>query len=159
MRSEEPTQPHQRLDAELTLLWRRLRWMSVTLARKVDDGLEAPAYGLLGAVHDAGSGVRGGDLAERFGLDKSTVSRQIAQLESLGLVERVTDPDDKRARLIHITDAGRDMVFRLRVARGEWLRTALQPWAESDVERLVALVGKLNESVGTVLGKGQDHPV
>jgi DNA-binding MarR family transcriptional regulator len=157
--SDEPTQPHERLDSELTLLWRRLRWMSVTLARKVHDGPEAAAYGLLGAVHDAGSSVRGGDLAERFGLDKSTISRQIAQLESLGLIERVTDPCDKRARLINITDAGRDLVGRLRAARGEWLRTALQPWAEDDVERLVALMTRLNESVGVVIGKGHDPSV
>lgn len=137
---------HEQLESELTVLWRRVRRLSILLARQVDDGLEVAAYGLLSAMHDAGD-VRAGDLAERFGLDKSTVSRQIAQMETLGLITRVPDPLDGRARLIRVTDIGRERVGQLRQARGEWLRSALGEWDAQDVDELVNLLDRLNRAL------------
>lgn len=139
--------PHERLDTELSMLWRRLRSMGVVLAREAEDGLEPAAYGLLGAIHDAHDDVRGGDLAERFGLDKSTVSRQIAQMEALGLLQRVPDPQDGRARLLRITDEGQDRIRRLRERRGRWLSSTLRDWPEEDVAQLVSLMSRLNASL------------
>jgi len=110
-------QVHEQLESELTVLWRRVRRLSIALARQVDAGIDVAAYGLLSALNDAGD-VRAGDLADRFGLDKSTVSRQIAQMESLGFIERVPDPLDGRARLIRTTEVGRARVRQLRGARG-----------------------------------------
>jgi DNA-binding MarR family transcriptional regulator len=141
---------HEQLEAELVVLWRRLRRMAIVLARQVDDGLEAATYGLLGAFLDAGD-VRASDLADLFGLDKSTVSRQVAQLENMGLVERVEFPHDKRARLIRITDKGRERVHRMRTARAEWLLEVLKPWPAEDVDHLVEVMSRLNESIGVEL--------
>lgn len=137
---------HQRLDAELAVLWRRVRRMAITLAREVDEGLDIAAYTLLSAMHDGGD-VRAGDLAERFGMDKSTVSRQIAQMESLRLIERAADPVDGRARLIHITDEGKQRVRQLRDARGRSFRAALEDWPENEVDQLVGLLARLNISL------------
>lgn len=139
-------QVHEQLESELTVLWRRVRRLSIALTREVDDGLEVTAYGLLSALNDAGD-ARAGDLAERFGLDKSTVSRQIAQMETLGLVERVPDPLDGRARLIRTTDDARVRVSELRRARGRWLQAALHEWDSADVDQLVELLDRLNEAL------------
>ncbi|WP_298321829.1 MarR family winged helix-turn-helix transcriptional regulator [Haloactinopolyspora sp.] len=139
-------QVHEQLESELTVLWRRVRRLSIALARQVDAGIDVAAYGLLSALNDAGD-VRAGDLADRFGLDKSTVSRQIAQMESLGFIERVPDPLDGRARLIRTTEVGRARVRQLRGARGEWFGSALQHWDAADVDQLVELLGRLNEAL------------
>ncbi|AYY12784.1 MarR family transcriptional regulator [Actinobacteria bacterium YIM 96077] len=152
MTQRDRQEVHEELEAELLVLGRRLRRMAAVVARDVDDGLEAATYGLLGAFLDAGD-IRAGDLAEHFGLDKSTVSRQVAQLESLGLVERVAVPEDRRARLIRITEAGRDRVHRLRAARAQWLFDALQPWPADDVDRFAELLGRLNEVLGRELSR------
>lgn len=50
-----------------------------------------------------------GELAESFGLDKSTVSRTIDGLVRLGLVERKADPDDRRCTPLVLTEHGRKM--------------------------------------------------
>ena len=139
-------QVHEQLESELTVLWRRVRRLSIALARQVDAGLDVATYGLLSALNDAGD-VRAGDLAERFGLDKSTVSRQIAQMEALGLIVRVPDPLDGRARLIRTTDVGRSRVRQLRRARGEWFGSALNQWDAAEVDELVDLLGRLNEAL------------
>lgn len=137
---------HEDLEAELSVLWRRVRRLSIDLARQVDEGLEAAAYGLLGLLADGGD-VRAADLAERLGLDKSTVSRQVTQMESMGLIQRVTDPQDGRARLIHVTDEGRSRVQQLRAARGRWFGEALEHWPTADVDTLAVLLKRLNESL------------
>lgn len=46
------------------------------------------------------------DLAEQAQVTKQTASVLVAALEQKGLVERVPDPTDGRARLIRFTDAG-----------------------------------------------------
>lgn len=146
MTSADRQQVHEQLESELTVLWRRARRMSMVLARQVDDGLEVAAYGLLSVLSDTGD-ARAGDLADRFGLDKSTVSRQITQMESLGLIRRVPDPQDGRARLIRTTDEGRARVRQLREARGRWLGAALEEWSAEDVDHLVELLARLNAAL------------
>lgn len=55
--------------------------------------------------HDAGMSQR--ELAERLGLEKSSVSRLVADLESEGLLARERDPGNRRLYRLEITAAGR----------------------------------------------------
>jgi DNA-binding MarR family transcriptional regulator len=55
-------------------------------------------------------GVRLTVLAARAGLTHQSIGEVVAELEHRGFVERVADPSDKRARLVRLTDAGRDVV-------------------------------------------------
>lgn len=50
--------------------------------------------------------VRTTELAAALALKSSTVSRHIARLEQLGLVQRTVDPADARASLLTLSDAG-----------------------------------------------------
>ena len=52
------------------------------------------------------AGLRLTDLAERAQVTKQTASQLVAALEQQGLVERVPDPEDGRARLIRFTERG-----------------------------------------------------
>ena len=47
------------------------------------------------------------DLAGRVVLSRTRVSRLVDELEAAGLVERIADPDDARAKLATITASGR----------------------------------------------------
>jgi MarR family transcriptional regulator, transcriptional regulator for hemolysin len=53
-------------------------------------------------------------LAGMIGLDKTTMVVTVDELERLGLAERVPSPTDRRARVIKVTDAGRE-----RLAQGQ----------------------------------------
>lgn len=52
----------------------------------------------------AGS-VRQSVLAEKMGVEAMTLSGYIDRLEARGLVARTPDPTDRRAKLVHVTDA------------------------------------------------------
>src|SRR5437660_2813135 len=57
------------------------------------------------------------DLAQRVGVDISTLSRQVHHLEAAGLVGRSVMEEDRRAALLSVTDKGRDFVHRIRAAK------------------------------------------
>jgi MarR family transcriptional regulator for hemolysin len=54
-----------------------------------------------------GDGVRTGVLAEHVGVEVPSLVRQIDQLCAAGLIERQDDPADRRAKILHLTEAGR----------------------------------------------------
>lgn len=56
------------------------------------------------------SGTRLSDLAAQAQVTKATAGFIVDQLERSGLVRRVPDPDDGRARLVTITDKGQHAV-------------------------------------------------
>ncbi|MEU5888949.1 MarR family winged helix-turn-helix transcriptional regulator [Streptomyces sp. NPDC047461] len=74
------------------------------------------------------------DLAERYGLEKSTVSRQLSRLEDDGLLRRVTHPSRPRTKLLELTDTGLDCLTRVRKHQREGLEKRLGRWPDKDVE-------------------------
>jgi DNA-binding MarR family transcriptional regulator len=139
------------LERELTRLMRRARASSTRLAAEVHPELDAAAYAVLVAVVDltasSPQGVHATDLVETVGLHKSTMSRNLAELERIGLLERVPDPDDARARLLRLTREGGEAVRQSRQGRRQRLAAQLADWSDSDVRRLGDLLGRLNDSL------------
>jgi DNA-binding MarR family transcriptional regulator len=64
-------------------------------------------------------------LAEAIGADKTRIIPTLDKLQQHGYIERLPDPDDRRARLLAITDSGRSIKYAVQVdiQRGEerWL--------------------------------------
>jgi DNA-binding MarR family transcriptional regulator len=59
------------------------------------------------------------ELAGRMGVTQQAASKAVAQMEGRGLVERRASPDDARARLLHLTAAGRAAIEAGRRHRAE----------------------------------------
>ena len=54
-------------------------------------------------------GLRGGELAERLGVEPPTVTRMLRRLEKCGFVERRQDPHDARSFRVYLTGDGRSL--------------------------------------------------
>ena len=54
-------------------------------------------------------GVRLTDIAESARITKQSVGEIVTNLEALGYVERIPDPDDKRAKLVRLTKRGQEV--------------------------------------------------
>lgn len=52
-------------------------------------------------------------LAERMGVEAMTLSSFLDKLEARGLIERVTDPADRRAKIVHLTEAAADVLAHI----------------------------------------------
>jgi DNA-binding MarR family transcriptional regulator len=87
------------------------------------------------------------DLADRVGRDYTTVSRQVAKLESLGLVERQASAADRRVREAVVTPRGKTMTDAVDLARDRIGRSIFESWEERDVAELVRLMRKFADDI------------
>ena len=87
------------------------------------------------------------ELADRVGRDYTTISRQIAKLESLGLVERRGSAADRRVRAAAITAKGKAMTDLVDAARDRIGRAIFETWDTHDIDELVRLMSKFAEAV------------
>jgi DNA-binding MarR family transcriptional regulator len=79
-------------------------------------------------------GTRLTELAERSGFTKQAVGEVVADLERLGYVKRVPDPEDRRAKTIMLTQRGREAL----AAGREVMADIERRWAEEFGEERIA---------------------
>lgn len=72
-------------------------------------------FGLLAQV-DRFDGVGIGELAEKLIMDPTTLTRNLRPLQQRKLLVLARDPDDRRSRCLHLTEAGRKALAEARPA-------------------------------------------
>ncbi|MEU1230763.1 MarR family winged helix-turn-helix transcriptional regulator [Streptomyces sp. NPDC005828] len=87
-------------------------------ARVETVGLKPKHAGLLAAL-DAGSGASQQELAARLGVAPSLIVVLADQLQALGAVERVRDPQDRRRQVLTLTAEGHRLLARCAEAAEE----------------------------------------
>ncbi len=81
-------------------------------------------------------------LADEYGLDKSTVSRQLAVLEEQGLIRRAPHATRARSQLLKLTAKGRrDLAFAIANHRSR-LAASLGTWPETDIVAFSRLLSR-----------------
>ncbi|OIV36332.1 MarR family transcriptional regulator [Mangrovactinospora gilvigrisea] len=140
------------IQRELTAFARRAR----TVAAQMHPGLSLVAYSILDMISERG-GARGSDLAAHFLLDKSTVSRQVGNLERLGLVERRIDPGDHRGQILLPTEDGARMLADAYRRRKEIFVRRFTDWDDEDLDRLAGYLRRYNAS-GPAPGDQEPDP-
>jgi DNA-binding MarR family transcriptional regulator len=85
------------------------------------------------------------ELANQTGRDYTTVSRQVAKLESLGLIVRRPSAADKRVSEASITEQGLEMTARIDAARERIATQLFASWSEEEVQTLVRLLRRFAE--------------
>lgn len=81
-----------------------------------------------------------GELAELCGRDYTTVSRQVAKLEGMGLVARQVNAQDARVKEAVITAKGRKMTHALDGAREKIVTSLLADWDAGEIAELARLL-------------------
>jgi MarR family 2-MHQ and catechol resistance regulon transcriptional repressor len=118
-------------------------------------GLTISQYGLLMQLRD-GSGMRLTTLSEHLLLAKSTITRAVDQLEDGGLVERIIDPDDRRAQRVVLTGQGLDICNKAHAAHRASLEYRLASIDDHTREDLDHLLTQLRSNLRADLGQRDD---
>ena len=123
----------------------------VTVARRLrsrlPEGRIDPAM-MFVLHHVAARGpLRVSALAGAMGLDTSTASRHVRQLEDGGYLARTGDPDDRRAFQVRLTRRGRAALDQAMRARAGVVDRATADWPEEDRAALTTLMTRLAESL------------
>ena len=88
-----------------------------------------------------------GELADRVGRDYTTVSRQVAKLEGLGLVARRAGKTDRRVTEGVVTEKGQAMSEMLDAARERLAGNAIAGWSKHDLEELARLLRRFADNL------------
>lgn len=78
-------------------------------------------------------------LADALGTGASYVSKIVGRLERDGLVERSTDPTDRRANLISLTESGEAAARGVYELGDRMIAEVLSGWSAADVRRYTEL--------------------
>lgn len=108
------------------------------------------------AMLGASEPTRVSDLATLIDVERSTVSRRVAELVSLGLVTRSVDPDDRRAAVLRLTKPGQRALGRIQNA---WLRTLFgltQDWPARRRSETTANLNRLADVLEGLLAAEND---
>lgn len=139
----------ERLEQQVSLLLRRGRSTARRFAERLHPEVDAGDYAVLLAIAQSGP-LRLVDLAEEFGLDKSTMSRQVSALTRLGLVARDPDPADGRAFLLAVSDEGASRLAEVTRSRRLAWRSRLEAWSTADVTTLADGLERLASEVAAI---------
>jgi DNA-binding MarR family transcriptional regulator len=132
------------MERELSVLVRRLG--ALLWSKSAEGALDRWTYALLMRLAEEGP-LRVGEMARRFGIDKSTASRHLGRLESLGLIRAEADPGDARSVLFRVTEQGTEHLAASREVRLRPLRQVVASWPEHDRSELTRLLGQLNREL------------
>jgi DNA-binding MarR family transcriptional regulator len=91
------------------------------------------------------------ELATLGGITKQSAGELVDDLVDLGYVERIPDPEDRRAKLICLTERGRDAQ---RVGHGLF-RKLERRWAKRYGEERIAATRELLEEIAAELAPKQ----
>ena len=142
---------NRQIEQQMTTLLRRVQRIHISTSSG-DMVLDRSAYGIMARLADDGP-QRLGALASAFGLDPSTITRQVQALERAGLAERSTDPSDRRASILHLTEEGSTVLEKTREHRRERLYAVLSEWPEEDRAEFGRLLAKFNTSMDALLAR------
>jgi len=135
----------EEIGGQLVRLVRLIERVQAQYQSEHADAVDRATYLLL--VHLAKDGARrAGALAEAVHSDPSTVSRQVAHLVQLGLVERVADPADGRATLLVATDEGRRVFDENRQLRNRRIAGLISGWSDDDRQSFARLLTRFTDA-------------
>lgn len=103
-------------------------WMDVFMQRSMrgwglfakSTGLSMPQFSMMMQLHYKGAcGMS--QVSERFEITPAAASQLVEKLVQSGLIKRDEDPHDRRAKVLNITDKGRELIQRGIEERYRWM--------------------------------------
>ena len=131
---------------EVTRFVVKVRARTLSQLGQIHPDLDYGTFLFFLAICDAPDGIRSAALAEQFGVHKSTASRTVASLDSMGLIQRSPDPDDGRAQRLVAKPEAMQVVSQLRVGGRRWLASLLSDWSDDEVSLFRAKLARFNDA-------------
>jgi DNA-binding MarR family transcriptional regulator len=110
-----------------------------------DHGMEAGWHDVLATLRRSGPSyqLRPTEFSSALMLTSSGTTKRLDRLEEAGLIARGPDPDDRRATLITLTEAGHELIDATTEAHLENERRILSGLTDAEQRRLADLLRKL----------------
>ena len=94
-------------------------------------------------------------VAQNVNMNPSVLARILDRMEKAGLIERVEDPEDLRAKRVMVTARGCELQAEFVPQRNFVLRQAITGMAEEEVRELKQRLNTIYENMQVWIGEGQ----
>ncbi|MDN2566907.1 MarR family transcriptional regulator [Aquibium sp. A9E412] len=135
-------EPPYRLERQAGFLLRKANQRHLAIFAAAIDELTPPQFAALARLHADGPTAQN-RLGQRVAMDAATTKGVIDRLKARGLVALAAHPDDRRQRLVALTEAGRATVERLLPAARRITAETLAPLTGREAATLLRLLAKL----------------
>ena len=138
-----PTDNSPRILVHTGSLIRRAQQRHVAIwMREVSTDVTSVQYAVL-LVLEQRPGVSQRELGDELDLDRSTIAELAARMVRNGLVERISDPQDKRRNTLFLTATGRALLAELKPRVGNVERVLTQQLSAAERDTLRQLIERL----------------
>jgi MarR family transcriptional regulator for hemolysin len=105
---------------------------------------------------DRFEGLKQAELADMLDLQPITLTRLVDRLCESGMIERRSDPNDRRAKRLYLTPAARPMLVQLADLGEELMATALAGVEREAVEKMVGQLAIVKENLRQAIAQKTD---
>lgn len=109
-----------------------------------EAGLTAPQFGVLEALYHQGP-LTVNELIEKNLSSSGNIAVVIDNLVKAGLVSKTTDPDDRRVRLVSLTETGGKLIAEVFPKHMETLAEFTDVLSDNELNKLTELTKKLGK--------------
>jgi DNA-binding MarR family transcriptional regulator len=138
-------------------IWLRLLTCTQLIERRVRSGLREefattlPRFDLMAQLERHREGLKMNELSRMLMVTGGNVTAIVDQLEKEGLVERLAEPDDRRAWLVRLTSAGEKSFAEMARAHEQWIVELLGGLSRRDQDELLKLLAKVKSHAVEVI--------
>jgi len=137
---------HQALKLWLRMLSCTVRVEDAIRSRlRTSFGITLPRFDLMAQLERHPDGLRMGELSKRMMVTGGNVTGIVDQLEKEKLVERVADPQDKRAFVVRLTKAGRHAFAEMAAVHEGWVAELFAGIPAADKATMIALLDTMKQ--------------
>ncbi len=138
-------------------LWLRLLTCTTLIEGKVRTRLRnqfaatLPRFDLMAQLERMPDGMTLGELSRRMMVSNGNITGLVERLVGLKLVDRVRNPEDRRAAFVRLTPAGRRAFAEMAEQHAVWIAELFEELSDSDMAQLMRLLGRMKQSVGKAI--------
>jgi MarR family transcriptional regulator, transcriptional regulator for hemolysin len=140
--------PPRTLNREFAIILKDVARMTRTYAdhKASETGITYAQWVVLARL-DRFEGLKQSELAEMLDLQPISLTRLLDRLCDAGMIERRSDPSDRRAKRLYLTPASKPIIERLGDLGEELMATALAGVEREAVEKMVAQLAIIKENL------------
>ncbi|MFJ7931819.1 MarR family winged helix-turn-helix transcriptional regulator [Peribacillus sp. NPDC096448] len=140
-------EPREKLEIELgeqlNALISAAHALNVRAAAKFDSSLQPAAFHIVRWLYSYGP-TNAAALAESTAMDRSSVSRLVKQLQSLGYVSREASPNDGRGIVLSLTEYGQQKITDALKEKESIFFERISNWKDAELHDFIQMLRHFN---------------
>lgn len=144
-------------DWKLALIWTILpagrAWQKAAGAAFAELGVSLSVAAPVLVIAKLGNGVRQKAVSDAAGIDPAALVRSLDQLETSGILRREDDPQDRRAKTLHLTDKGDRLAIDLERILDQVKERIFSRFTDADGMAAVRVLGEILRAASEETGE------